>query len=479
LQGTRWHSSGDLPVALDVVHAIVDNQIRSAAWAVAGIGVLLLVGLRRLDAALVALAPVTAAALLLLGAMGWVGMPLGIATSMFVSLSIGVGIDFALHMMHHYQKTRRTGRTHPVAVAAAIESTGRAIRWNALVLALGLSVLCFSSLRPDRMLGILLASAVLSCWATTLLFLPALLRHVRVVTVLACLLLPSAILAQGSARAPTEFPAPRNNPDVERVMRSAEIMTRRLPRAFRMQITTQFTPEQRSTRTLWGLVGGDGRATRLLYVFTQPDAMRGLTLLLQDAVDPAVPDSAWLHLPALKHFGAVASSLQKTMVPGTALTNDDARGFIPADRYAFELGDSSAAVGSGRTLRVVAQPRTAAIRDEVGYGRLEIRVDEKRSLVERVAFASIDGKPLKTFEVLDAVQVRGTWLPRRARVRHLVLGFESEIDYEYWPLARSPEASVFRPTIDHELFLPRLERAIAKAGCRIEPLSTTPDKPEP
>lgn len=478
LHGTRWHSSGDLPVALDVVHAIVDNQIRSAAWAVAGIGVLLLLGLRRLDAALVALAPVTAAALLLLGAMGWVGMPLGIATSMFVSLSIGVGIDFALHMMHHYQAARRAGRPHQDAVGAAIESTGRAIRWNALVLALGLSVLCVSSLKPDRMLGILLATAVLSCWVTTLLFLPALLRHIRTTAVLACLLLPAASRAQAPPSAPAEYSVPPGDPAVERVMHAAETMTRRLPRAVRMQITTQFTPEQKSTRTLWGVVGGDAQTTRLLYVFTKPDPMRGLTLLLEDTVDPAAPDSAWLHLPALKHFGAVGSSLQKTMVPGTALTNDDARGFIPTDRYAFELADSSAAPGSGQTLQVVAQPRTAAIRNEVGYGRLVIRVDEKRSLVERVDFAGADGKPLKTFEVLDAIEVRGTWLPRRARVRHLVLGFESEIQYQYWPLPRSPDAGVFRPAIARELFLPRLERAIAKAGARVEPRSAAPEPAE-
>ena len=62
------------------------------------------------------------------------------------------------------------------ALAATLASTGRAIRWNALVLSLGFLVLTLSDLKPNHNLGLLLAGAMVSCYVTTLLFLPPLLR---------------------------------------------------------------------------------------------------------------------------------------------------------------------------------------------------------------------------------------------------------------------------------------------------------------
>ena len=102
----RWHYAGELPVALEVVGEIVRNQLRSIAWTLGLVGLLLAVTLRSLRAALVALLPVTVAVLGLLGGMGMAGLPLGIATSMFAALSVGVGVDFAIHFLHRYRIER-------------------------------------------------------------------------------------------------------------------------------------------------------------------------------------------------------------------------------------------------------------------------------------------------------------------------------------------------------------------------------------
>jgi predicted RND superfamily exporter protein len=172
-----YHYSGDLPVAIAVVKAIVGNQIRSLAWTLCGITVLMLLVYPRGLPALICMIPVTAATLLLLGGMGLAGMPLGIATSMFSGLIIGVGVDFALHFHHRFAKLRAEGLDPGSAVAQTVANSGRAIRWNAIVLAIGFSVLMFSGLRPNRSLGILLVAAIILCYGTTLLFLPVLFRR--------------------------------------------------------------------------------------------------------------------------------------------------------------------------------------------------------------------------------------------------------------------------------------------------------------
>lgn len=58
-----------------------------------------------------------------------------------------------------------------------LQTAGRAVRWNAVVLSLGFLVLTLSVLKPNHSLGLLLAAAMATCYATTLLFLPSLLRQ--------------------------------------------------------------------------------------------------------------------------------------------------------------------------------------------------------------------------------------------------------------------------------------------------------------
>lgn len=172
----EYHLSGDLVVAREVVGAVVTNMLRSVGWTLFGVVVLLAVACRSLRAAVVRMVPLGVAVVVLLGGMGWAGVPLGIATSMFAAVTIGVGVDFSVHLSHGYARARREGSEPGPAVAAALEGPGRAIRWNALVLAAGLSVLALSGLRPNRSLGLLFAAAMATCYATTLSILPGLLR---------------------------------------------------------------------------------------------------------------------------------------------------------------------------------------------------------------------------------------------------------------------------------------------------------------
>jgi uncharacterized protein len=173
------HASGDVPVALAVVGGIVGNQLRSIGWTALLVALLLLAALRRLRLAAAILLPVAVATLLLFAALGWLGVPLGIATSMFAALNIGAGVDFAVQYAYAYRRARAEARgSHPGhqgAVLRAFATTGRGLRWNALVLALGIAVLGLSGLKPNASLGLLLAAAMLVSYAATVVVLPALL----------------------------------------------------------------------------------------------------------------------------------------------------------------------------------------------------------------------------------------------------------------------------------------------------------------
>lgn len=175
--GVTFHDSGDVPVALQVVGSIVDNQLRSLGGSAALIALLLLAALRSWRLALIVMIPVLATNLLLFAGLGYAGIPLGIATSMFAALTLGAGIDFALHYLTAWRRERRAGLSHEEAVQATLRTAGRGLRWNAMVLAVGFAVLAVSAVKPNASLGLLLGVAMVLSYATTLIFLPELLRR--------------------------------------------------------------------------------------------------------------------------------------------------------------------------------------------------------------------------------------------------------------------------------------------------------------
>ena len=175
--GVQAHVSGDVPVGLAVVGAVVGNQLSSVGWTAATIALMLLAAFRSPRWTAVLMAPVLAATLLLFAALGYAGVPLGIATSMFAALTLGAGVDFALHYVHAYRRERRAGHPHDEAVLATLRTAGRGVLWNAVVLACGFSVLAVSAIKPNASLGLLLAAAMLVSCATTVGLLPEILRR--------------------------------------------------------------------------------------------------------------------------------------------------------------------------------------------------------------------------------------------------------------------------------------------------------------
>jgi uncharacterized membrane protein YdfJ with MMPL/SSD domain len=55
---------------------------------------------------LLSIIPSATAVLVNFAFMGWVGMPLGVATSMFSAMTIGIGVDYAIHLQSRYRRLR-------------------------------------------------------------------------------------------------------------------------------------------------------------------------------------------------------------------------------------------------------------------------------------------------------------------------------------------------------------------------------------
>ena len=80
----------------------------------------------------------------------------------------------------------------------------------------------------------------------------------------------------------------------------------------------------------------------------------------------------------------------------------------------------------------------------------------------RVEFAGDDMRPLKSYRLLEAVRLEGTWLPARTRLDHFENGMSSEITYRYWALRSRPPAVLFDPADERGPFLPRMLDALRR-----------------
>ena len=164
--GGKVSFAGDVAVSQEMIPAIVNGQVRSLAGALLGSALTVAFGLRKPSAGLAAIVPALGAVLWTFGVMGWAGIPLGVATSMFCAITLGIGDDYAIHFLERRELAIAEGEPEPVRTA--IVETGPAILWDALAIAVGFGLLAFSQVPPNRRLGLLVGLALLTAAAFTL-----------------------------------------------------------------------------------------------------------------------------------------------------------------------------------------------------------------------------------------------------------------------------------------------------------------------
>jgi hypothetical protein len=175
--GFKLSFAGDVAVSQSLIERIVSTQVRSLGSSLFGIFVVVLVLGRSLRGGICCVLPSLLAVAVNFAVMGWMGMPLGVATSMFASMTLGMGVDFAIHLVERFQRAR-VGGLHPERAAIeAVVGVGPAMVLNALGIALGFGILMLSQVPANARLGALVVLGVVNCLVATLLVLPALLSR--------------------------------------------------------------------------------------------------------------------------------------------------------------------------------------------------------------------------------------------------------------------------------------------------------------
>lgn len=108
------------------------------------------------------------------GLLGWLGIPVNFLMAAVFPLLMGIGDDYAIHLLHRYEEERCKKHPGPQAIRIALTRTGRAIVLTTITTAVGFMALFFAPSPPIRWFGLLSAVSVISALIITMTLIPAL-----------------------------------------------------------------------------------------------------------------------------------------------------------------------------------------------------------------------------------------------------------------------------------------------------------------
>ena len=157
-------ATSDSIVSFAVTDEIRDRQTESIATtvfvAVVVLAFFFWLTVRQPVLAFVAVAPTVLVLISVLGTMALLDIPYTIITSIITALSIGIGVDYTIHMIHRYREEFARLRNPETAAVQTLIRTGSALLGSALTTALGIGVLAASPLAASQQFGITAAITI-------------------------------------------------------------------------------------------------------------------------------------------------------------------------------------------------------------------------------------------------------------------------------------------------------------------------------
>ncbi|RLD75522.1 MAG: RND transporter [Bacteroidetes bacterium] len=157
----------------DLSQAIAIGQRDSLIFAFFAILILLMIIFKSKAAGLIGSFPLLFALVCTFGIMGWTGIELNIVTALLSSISIGLGVDYTIHIFWRLKSELKSGTPYAEAISISLKTTGRGIIINAFSVIVGFSILFLSAFPLIQTFAFLIIISILLCLASALILIPA------------------------------------------------------------------------------------------------------------------------------------------------------------------------------------------------------------------------------------------------------------------------------------------------------------------
>ena len=161
-----------------VLQGLSLTQIESTAISLLVSFLVLFMLTRRTMPAVIVLFPVGVASLWVVGSMALIGLKWNVLTVMVTALTLGIGIDYSIHMWRRIEVELNRQHDHWKALRTSLNTTGMALMLSAMTTMAGFLVLSFSPMPIIQDFGLITAITVMFSLILSLVLLPVLVELV-------------------------------------------------------------------------------------------------------------------------------------------------------------------------------------------------------------------------------------------------------------------------------------------------------------
>jgi predicted RND superfamily exporter protein len=175
LDEAQVHLTGMLVLYNNMLQSLFQSQIMTIGVVFLAIMLMFVILFRNLKMAMIAIVPNVVAAVLVLGLMGWLKIPLDIMTITIAAIVIGIAVDDTIHYIHRFTGEFDSDRDYWATVKRCHGSIGHAMYYTTMTITLGFAILALSSFIPTIYFGLLTGFSMLVALLADLALLPLLL----------------------------------------------------------------------------------------------------------------------------------------------------------------------------------------------------------------------------------------------------------------------------------------------------------------
>ena len=170
-------ATGQWTITHKITSELTSSQLLSTTISLILATVVLIVAYRKLSLGVITIIPVLISIVWILGTMYFIGYSLDVLTITVTSLTIGIGIDYAIHTTERFKLVADKTGDIRAALCETIEKTGGALLIAALTTILGFGMLIFAPIPPQAQFGVIMVMTIAFALITSVLVLPLILAR--------------------------------------------------------------------------------------------------------------------------------------------------------------------------------------------------------------------------------------------------------------------------------------------------------------
>ena len=171
----KWQLANLLVLYNNMLQSLFKSQILTLGVVIVAFLIMFIFLFRSITIALIAIFPNVLSIGVVLGFMGWMGIPLDMMTITIAAISVGIAVDNTIPYIHRFKHEFTIDRNYLAAMHRSHESIGYAMYYTSITIIIGFSILVLSKFIPSIYFGLLTGLAMLIALVAALTLLPQLL----------------------------------------------------------------------------------------------------------------------------------------------------------------------------------------------------------------------------------------------------------------------------------------------------------------